>query len=121
MNATDRRAQVLEVAAREFGEAGLRGASIEEIARAAGITQPYVFRIFGSKKALFLEVVSRSFTKLAESMRDSAEGATGLEADQLVCRDQERRVVSGVAVAQDTAAFQLSVEHGDKPRSDRAA
>jgi AcrR family transcriptional regulator len=80
MNATDRRAQVLEVAAREFGEAGLRGASIEEIARAAGITQPYVFRIFGSKKALFLEVVSRSFTQLAESMRDSAEGATGLEA-----------------------------------------
>src|SRR6188472_3177334 len=80
MKAPDRRAQILEVAAREFGDAGLRGASIEEIARAAGITQPYVFRIFGSKKALFLEVVARSFTQLTDSMRDSARGATGLDA-----------------------------------------
>jgi len=80
MNAADRRAQILEVAAREFGDAGLRGASIEEIARAAGITQPYVFRIFGSKKALFLEVVARSFTQLTDSMRDAARGETGLDA-----------------------------------------
>jgi AcrR family transcriptional regulator len=80
MNATDRRTQILEVAAREFGESGLRGASIEAIARDAGITQPYVFRIFGSKKALFLEVVAGSFTQLADSMRAAAGGTSGLEA-----------------------------------------
>ena len=80
MNAAERRAQILEVAAREFGDAGLRGASIEEIARAAGITQPYVFRIFGSKKALFLAVVARSFRQLTDSLRDSARGTTGLDA-----------------------------------------
>jgi AcrR family transcriptional regulator len=80
MRATDRRAQILEVAAQEFADGGLRGASIDGIARAAGITQPYVFRIFGSKKALFLEVVAGSFTQLANSMRAAADGETGLDA-----------------------------------------
>lgn len=80
MNAAARRAQILEVAAQEFADGGLRGASIDAIARAAGITQPYVFRIFGSKKALFLEVVAASFTQLSGSMCAAAEGKTGLEA-----------------------------------------
>ncbi len=80
MNAAARRAQILEVAAHEFADGGLRGASIDAIARAAGITQPYVFRIFGSKKALFLEVVAGSFGQLSDSMRRAAEGKSGLEA-----------------------------------------
>jgi AcrR family transcriptional regulator len=80
MNATDRRAQILQVASQEFAEGGLRGASVDAIARAAGITQPYVFRIFGSKKALFLEVVAGSFSQLADSMQAAAQGNSGLEA-----------------------------------------
>lgn len=80
MTGADRRTQILDVAAREFAEGGLRGASIEAIAGMAGITQPYVFRIFGSKKALFLEVVAASFTQLSSSMQAAAEGATGLDA-----------------------------------------
>lgn len=80
MRSTDRRTQILEVAAAEFADGGLRGASVEAIASRAGITQPYVFRIFGSKKALFLEVVAASFAQLSEGMRTAAEGATGLEA-----------------------------------------
>lgn len=80
MTATDRRTQILEVAAQEFADGGPRGASIEVIARAAGITQPYVFRLFGSKKALFLQVVAGSFTQLADSMRTAAGDETGLDA-----------------------------------------
>ena len=80
MNAATRRTQILELAAREFAEGGLRGASVEAIARAAGITQPYVFRIFGSKKALFLEVVSGSFEQLTRGMLAAAEGQGGLDA-----------------------------------------
>src|SRR5690349_2075212 len=80
MTAPERRTQILEVAAHEFADGGLRGASIDAIAGAAGITQPYVFRIFGSKKALFLEVVAGSFTQLTESMRTAAEGQDGLDA-----------------------------------------
>jgi AcrR family transcriptional regulator len=80
MSASTRRAQILEIAAQEFAEGGLRGASIEAIARIAGITQPYVFRIFGSKKALFLEVVAGSFTQLTTSMQTAAGNETGLDA-----------------------------------------
>jgi AcrR family transcriptional regulator len=80
MRTADRRAQVLACASTEFAEGGLRGASIEAIAHDAGITQPYVFRLFGSKKALFLEVVAESFTQLGHSMREAAGAATGLEA-----------------------------------------
>jgi AcrR family transcriptional regulator len=80
MSAVDRRTQILGLAAREFARAGLYGASTDTIARAAGITQPYVFGIFGTKKALFLEVVAASFTQLTGGMLEAATGRTGLDA-----------------------------------------
>lgn len=80
MTGHDRRAQVLTIAAEEFAESGLRGASTEAIARRAGITQAYVFRIFGTKKALFLELVTAAFDRLTEAMCDAAGEETGLEA-----------------------------------------
>ncbi|AUI61073.1 TetR family transcriptional regulator [Amycolatopsis sp. BJA-103] len=80
MSGTDRRAQVLAIAAKEFAEHGLHGASTEAIARAAGITQAYVFRIFGTKKALFLELVQAAFARVSDGMRDAGEGKTGLDA-----------------------------------------
>ena len=45
-----RREQVLRIAAEEFAEGGLHGTSTEAIARRAGITQAYVFRMFSTKK-----------------------------------------------------------------------
>jgi AcrR family transcriptional regulator len=72
MSAEQRRAQLLDLAAEQFAEAGLHGASTEEIARRAGITQAYVYRIFGTKKALFLEVVDHAFDRLVEGMASAA-------------------------------------------------
>jgi AcrR family transcriptional regulator len=103
MKATDRRVQILELAAREFADAGLRGASIDTIAREAGITQPYVFRIFGSKKALFLEVVARSFTQLTESMCAASDGKTGLDALSAMGARYN-------ALLQDRTALQLQLQ-----------
>ena len=57
MSGAARREQVLAIAAEEFARNGLHGVSVESIARQANITQPYVFRIFGTKQALFLEVM----------------------------------------------------------------
>ena len=76
----DRRQQVLGIAAEEFAAAGLHGTSAEVIARRAGITQAYVFRLFGTKKALFLEVVTAAFDRMTEGMRKSAGTRTGLDA-----------------------------------------
>lgn len=80
MTGPERRAQILGIAAREFGAHGLHGASVEEIAREAGITQAYVFRMFGTKKALFLELVTGAFAGLVDAMARAGDGTVGIEA-----------------------------------------
>lgn len=80
MTADERRAQILGVAAEEFALGGLHGTSTETIARRAGITQAYVFRLFGSKKNLFIQVVRSAFEQLTGAMRDAAGDSGGLEA-----------------------------------------
>ena len=48
--AAERRETVLVAAQAAFAQRGLHGTSTEEIAAAAGISQPYLFRLFGTKK-----------------------------------------------------------------------
>lgn len=80
MSGVERRSQVLGIAAGEFANHGLHGASIDAIARDAGITQAYVFRMFGTKKALFLELVGAAFDRFSDGMSHAAHGAQGLDA-----------------------------------------
>ena len=76
----ERREEILDAAMREFAEHGLHGASTEQIARDAGISQPYVFRLFGTKKELFTAVVNRCFRETLEMFQRAAEGLRGEEA-----------------------------------------
>jgi AcrR family transcriptional regulator len=80
MSGQERREQILEIAAVEFAADGLSGASTETIARRAGITQAYVFRLFGTKKQLFLACVDAAFSRMALAMLAAAGGTTGIEA-----------------------------------------
>jgi AcrR family transcriptional regulator len=80
MSGAERRSQVLGIAADEFAHHGLHGASIEAIARQAGITQAYVFRMFGTKKALFVELVGTAFDRFSDGMAHAANGAQGRDA-----------------------------------------
>lgn len=80
MTGAQRRAQVLAIAAEEFAAHGLHGASTEDIAKSAQITQPYIFRMFGTKKGLFVELVRGAFATLTERMRAAAAGEGGLDA-----------------------------------------
>ena len=70
MNADDRREQVLAAATRAFARTGYAGTSTDVVAREAGVSQPYVVRMFGTKRALFLDVFSRS----TERIRDAFSG-----------------------------------------------
>src|SRR3954471_10651595 len=79
-SADERREAVLEAALEEFAARGLDGASTEAIAAKAGISQPYVFRLFGTKKELFKAVVSRCFRQTLERFQRAAEGKRGEEA-----------------------------------------
>jgi AcrR family transcriptional regulator len=80
LTAAERRDDVLDAAMIEFAEHGLHGASTEAIARRAGISQPYVFRLFGTKKELFKAVVARCFRETLEVFQRASEGLRGEEA-----------------------------------------
>ena len=67
MSADERRELVLAAAARAFARTGYAGTSTDAVAREAGVSQPYVVRIFGTKLELFLEVFERSVTRIRES------------------------------------------------------
>src|SRR4051812_26963392 len=75
-----RREEILDAAVGVFAEHGLHGASTEEIAKRAGISQPYVFRLFGTKKELYMAVVARCFRQTLEAFQRAAEGRRGEEA-----------------------------------------
>jgi AcrR family transcriptional regulator len=55
----ERRELVLESAGRLFGERGYAHTSLDEIAAAAGVTKPILYRHFDSKKALYLALLER--------------------------------------------------------------
>src|SRR5437899_7028000 len=75
--AAARRDEVLDAAIIEFAERGFEGASTEDIARRAGISQPYLFRLFGTKKELFKASVSRCLREMLELFQRAAEGKRG--------------------------------------------
>jgi AcrR family transcriptional regulator len=81
-SAEERREAVLEAALEEFAAHGLDGSSTEAIAGKAGISQPYVFRLFGTKKDLFKAAISRCFRETLERFQRAAEGKRGAEALQ---------------------------------------
>jgi AcrR family transcriptional regulator len=79
-SAEERREQILEAALAEFAAHGLEGGSTEAIARAVGISQPYVFRLFGTKKELFIATVERCMRGTLEMMQTAAADLKGEEA-----------------------------------------
>jgi AcrR family transcriptional regulator len=75
--AAERREAILEVALVEFANRGLHGTSTEDIARRAGISQPYLFRLFGTKKELFKATVAHCFELTLEMFQSAAAGHRG--------------------------------------------
>ena len=72
MTADERRDAIVAAATEEFAAGGLVGASTEAIARRVGVSQPYVFQLFGTKKDLFLAVVRSCFSRIIGTFEDAA-------------------------------------------------
>ena len=70
--ADERRHTIVEAAAAEFSAAGLHGTSTHAIAKRAGISQPYIFQLFGSKQELFLAACSASFQRVRDAFAEAA-------------------------------------------------
>ena len=90
MSAVERREMVLEAAVPEFAIHGLAGTSTEDVARRAGISQPYLFRLFPTKKALFIELVGRCFRRVRDTFAAAAGESTGEEALMAMADAYER-------------------------------
>jgi len=69
MKSEDRRELVLTAATAVFGQNGYVGTTTDQVAKAAGVSQPYVVRMFGTKQALFLEVLERALAALLATFR----------------------------------------------------
>jgi AcrR family transcriptional regulator len=63
MSATERRKTIVAIALQEFAARGYFGTSVEAIARQVGVSQPYLFQIFTTKKRLFVETVQACFER----------------------------------------------------------
>src|SRR6266571_4373743 len=90
MSAQERREMVLEAAVAEFALHGLAGTSTENVARRAGISQPYLFRLFPTKKALFLALVERCYQRIEERFIAAAGDKTGDAALEAMGDEYER-------------------------------
>lgn len=73
MHAAQRRESMLQAAMAEFAFKGFHGTATEAIAERAGVSQPYLFRFFPTKKDLFLAAVERGFERVEERFRLAAE------------------------------------------------
>src|SRR5687767_15987767 len=79
-SAGERRDSILDAATIEFAAKGLHGTSTEDVARRAGISQPYVFRLFGTKNVLFAETCRRCMSEVRKAMAAAADELSGEDA-----------------------------------------
>ena len=80
MTASERRTTVLAAAITEFARSGYSGTSTDAIATRAGISQPYLFRLFGTKKDLFVATYELVSDRIIAAMTRAGTGRDGQEA-----------------------------------------
>lgn len=81
MTASERSVQVLEAAIHAFAESGYAATKTDEIARRAGVSQPYVIRLFGTKQLLFIAALHEVCRRIEEVFR-GAQVHPDLDTDQ---------------------------------------
>ncbi|MEU2927118.1 helix-turn-helix domain-containing protein [Streptomyces sp. NPDC007251] len=79
ISAQERRQSVIRAAIAEFALRGYYGTSTESIAKHAGVAQPYLFRLFPGKRAIFVAALTRSMEDTRLAFERAAEGAEGGE------------------------------------------
>ena len=74
-----RERQLVELGEQLFAERGFAKASMDELARRAGVTKPVIYELFGSKEGLFEACLEGLALRLAESIADAARAQTDPE------------------------------------------
>jgi AcrR family transcriptional regulator len=84
MSSEERREQILAAALAVFGAKGYVGTTTDDVARAAGVSQPYVVRLFGTKENLFVTALSDALDRLLEAFAAAAAGVAAGEVAERV-------------------------------------
>lgn len=92
MSADERRESVIRAAMHEFARGGYYGTSTEAIAKRVGVSQPYLFRLFPNKPAIFLAAAERCMRDTREVFAEAAEGLHGEEATQAMANAYTRLI-----------------------------
>jgi AcrR family transcriptional regulator len=100
MSGSDRRALVMDAAVAEFAEHGWHGARIEAIAARAGISHPYLLRLFSSKRELFVAAMDRAFDRIEETFTEAVASDDG---DPILALGEAYRLL----LRDDSAALRL--------------
>ncbi|MGH3584892.1 MAG: TetR/AcrR family transcriptional regulator [Pseudonocardia sp.] len=77
MKAEERREQILAAAVVEFGRHGLHGGSTVQIAKTVGMSHPNLFRLFPTKRSLFLAAIDRAVERTSLRMIQKGRESTG--------------------------------------------
>ncbi|MEU1275357.1 TetR/AcrR family transcriptional regulator [Streptomyces sp. NPDC005799] len=77
ISAQEGREAVIRAAIAEFARTGYHGTSTAAIANRVGVTQPYVFRLFPDKRAIFVAALVRSMDDTAWLSRGPPAGSRG--------------------------------------------
>ena len=105
LSADERREAVLDAAVHEFAQAGYHAASTTNIAKRAGISQPYIYALFPNKKALFIAVQERVSQRIRDAFTQAAAEATSPE-------DRVERMGNAYARLLDDRDHLLAQLHG---------
>lgn len=106
MTSSERREQILAAARAVFAQGGYQ-ATTDQVARAAGVSQPYVVRLFGTKRDLFLAVYREAGDRVLAAMRavpagpDAAERMGAAYVSLLADRDLLRVLMQGFIAGTD--------------------
>ena len=97
LTAEARRAAVLDTACRVFSRSSYRGATTAEIAREAGISEPILYRHFGSKRDLYLACLDEAWdtfrAEATEAMAEDPVGCLGVISDRYMAKGTKFRLV----------------------------
>jgi len=109
LTAEERHEQLLRAALTAFTTGGYAGTTTDQVARLAGVSQPYVIRLFGTKQQLFLATVGHATSRIEEHFREAAAREATLESlgqayDELLAeRELITVLLHGFAAAADPA------------------
>jgi AcrR family transcriptional regulator len=113
MSADERREAAVRAAMTEFAMGGYNGTSTAVIAKRMGVSQPYLFRLFPNKKALFLAAAERCMRDTGRHFEKAAEGLEGHAAYQALCESYLELISGGESLQMQLQMYVASVDDAE--------